>query len=155
MNLKSKIFYGVVGFILGNFFLLAISFGINSFNIFDAKSPEQITISNALELIKTNQIIEADFEQSQATFTDKNQNQHLVIIGSDPTREILLNEINKYNAENGANHISVSEAPSESKQKNFFISFSILLFVIGISSPIIIIVLLIIIIKKMNNKSLT
>lgn len=109
MNLKNKLIYAIAGFLIGNVLLLSLIFGLNYFLKTDSSPAQEISLDKAYELIKSNQIKEVAFSNSQAILIDADDNKYLAKIGSDPTRESLLGEINKVNEGAATPRIAVTE----------------------------------------------
>src|SRR6188508_890299 len=78
------------------------------------KAAQDLSIDMAVTRIKNKEFKEALFKQSSVEFTDQNGNKFVTRIGSDPTRELLVNSVNKFNDENSASQIATNEEESSS-----------------------------------------
>ncbi|MCW5958943.1 MAG: ATP-dependent zinc metalloprotease FtsH [Pyrinomonadaceae bacterium] len=77
-------------------------------------TPDDLTISAAITRINNKDFKEAFFKASQVEFTDAAGKKYITTIGSDPTREMLLNNIRDYNVANSASQVEIKEEPSSS-----------------------------------------
>ncbi len=78
------------------------------------KPAQDLSIDLAVTRIQNKEIKEALFKQSAVEFTDQSGNKFLTRVGSDPTRERLLNTIGKFNEENTQATIVTNEEESSS-----------------------------------------
>ena len=95
--------------------LLFISIVVTSVWLIRSPGPaNDLTIDGAVGLIQNKQVKEVSFRANQATFVDNNNNKYLVTVAGDPFREMLNNEIVKFNRENPGSSIKISEEPASS-----------------------------------------
>jgi cell division protease FtsH len=78
------------------------------------KAAQDLSIDLAITRIQNKEFKEALFKQSAVEFTDQSGNKFVTLIGSDPTRELLVNTVNKFNEENQAAGIAMNEEPASS-----------------------------------------
>ena len=113
-------------------------------------SPQEMTINMAVTHIKNKDFKEALFKESQVEFVDNNGKKYITTIGSDPTREMLLNTIAEFNRENSGAQIKTNE---EAQSSGYF-----LLILINILPFLLLIGLLFFIMRQMQaggNKALS
>ncbi len=77
-------------------------------------TPDTLAISEAVTRINNKDFKEAHFKQSQVEFVDNADKKFITTIGSDPTRELLLSTISKYNDTNTTAPIKAIEEPQSS-----------------------------------------
>jgi cell division protease FtsH len=73
------------------------------------KAPEEMSIDMAVTRIDNKEFKEAFFKQSGVEFTDVNNNKFATTVGSDATRELLVNRVAEFNKENPAAKIQTKE----------------------------------------------
>ena len=78
------------------------------------KPTQDLSIDMAITRIQNKDFKEALFKQSSVEFTDQSGNKFATGIGSDPTRELLVNTISKFNEENQAARVQTLEEPASS-----------------------------------------
>ena len=78
------------------------------------KAVQDLSIDMAITRIQNKEFKEALFKQSAVEFTDNNGNKFVTRIGSDPTRELLVNAVNKFNNENPSTSIAMNEEEQSS-----------------------------------------
>ena len=78
------------------------------------KAAQDLSIDMAITRIQNKEFKEALFKQSAVEFTDNNGNKFVTRIGSDPTRELLVNAVNKFNGENTSASIAMNEEEQSS-----------------------------------------
>ena len=78
------------------------------------KAAQDLSIDMAVTRIQNKEFKEALFRQSSVEFTDQSGNKFVTKIGSDPTREQLLNTVNKFNEENSGSRIVYNEEETSS-----------------------------------------
>jgi len=78
-----------------------------------AKAAESLSADMAITKINNKEIKKALFKADSVEFTDQNGAKFVTTIGSDPGREMLLNEVKKVNAEN-QNYIEYNEEAQSS-----------------------------------------
>lgn len=78
------------------------------------KGAEEMSIDMAVTRIDNKEFKEAFFKQSGIEFTDVNNNKFVTTVGSDATRELLVNKVDAYNKENQAAKIQTKEEPVSS-----------------------------------------
>ena len=61
------------------------------------KAPEDLAINEAITRIENKEFTEAYFKQSGVEFTDQSGNKFVTVIGSDPTRELLMGKVDGFN----------------------------------------------------------
>lgn len=71
--------------------------------------PKEISIELILSKIENREVNEARFKRSKVEITDNNYEKFFSKLGSDPTREALISEINEFNKINPKNPIKYSE----------------------------------------------
>ena len=114
------------------------------------ENPRDLTINMAATHIKNKDFKEAFFKESQVEFVDNNGKKYVTVIGSDPTREMLLNTIAEFNQENSGAQITTNE---EAQSSGYF-----LLILINILPFLLLIGLLFFIMRQMQaggNKALS
>lgn len=79
-----------------------------------SKAPTEISIDEAITKIQNKDYKSVFFRPSMVEFTNQSDAKFFVNIGSDPTRELLVNEIKEFNKVNTAAPIKVSEEPASS-----------------------------------------
>jgi cell division protease FtsH len=79
-----------------------------------AKPAQDLSIDMAVTRIQNKEFKEALFKQSSVEFTDQSGAKFVTKIGSDPTRELLVNTVNKFNDENSAARIVYNEEETSS-----------------------------------------
>lgn len=77
------------------------------------KAPQELSIDNAIARINNKDFKKAYFKQSSVEFTDANGNVYFSTIGSDPTRDMLLEKVVDFNKANEGTSavIEVKEEP--------------------------------------------
>jgi cell division protease FtsH len=78
------------------------------------KTPKDLSIDGAITRIENKDFKKAFFKQSQIEFEDKNGDTFITTIGSDPTREKLLEKIDAHNEANASAKIETIEEPQSS-----------------------------------------
>ncbi|MEJ7622666.1 MAG: ATP-dependent zinc metalloprotease FtsH [Pyrinomonadaceae bacterium] len=78
------------------------------------KPAAELNIDAATSRIENKDFKQASFKQSAVEFTDQNGNKFLTIIGSEPTREMLLKKIDEFNKVNPTSAIATSEEAASS-----------------------------------------
>ena len=78
------------------------------------KPAQDLSIDMAITRIQNKEFKEALFKQSAVELTDHSGNKFVTRIGSDPTRELLVNTVNKFNSENVAASIAMNEEEQSS-----------------------------------------
>ena len=78
------------------------------------KPTQDLSIDMAITRIQNKEFKEALFKQSSVEFTDQSGNKFATRIGSDPTRELLVTTISKFNEENQASRIQTLEEEASS-----------------------------------------
>ena len=78
------------------------------------KAAQDLSIDMAVTRIQNKEFKEALFKQSSVEFTDQSGNKFVTKIGSDPTRELLVNTVNKFNDENSGTRIIYNEEETSS-----------------------------------------
>ena len=73
------------------------------------KAPEEMSIDMAVTRIDNKEFKEVFFKQSGVEFTDLNNAKFVTTVGSDATRELLVNKVNAYNEANPASKIITKE----------------------------------------------
>jgi cell division protease FtsH len=73
------------------------------------KTPQDLTIDAAITRINNKDFKEAFFKASQVEFVDQKGDKFVTTIGSDPTREMLLNTIKTHNSANPSSEIKYKE----------------------------------------------
>ncbi|HUF04141.1 MAG TPA: ATP-dependent zinc metalloprotease FtsH [Aridibacter sp.] len=73
------------------------------------KTPQDLTIDAAITRIKNKDFKEAVFKASQVEFTDQKDEKFVTTIGSDPTREKLVQTISEHNEANQSAQINYTE----------------------------------------------
>lgn len=150
MKLTKKISYAIIGFVLGSLFLFTIYFGFNNFNSADSH-PEEISVDQAIILIKESQIKRVDLNDAEAILTNNHQKQFKFTIGTDMVREQIIDQITEYNSANSKNAISFSETPRNTSNPLLYL-FQIA-FILFIISPPIIAILLFLILKELKKRN--
>jgi len=79
-----------------------------------AKPAQDLSIDMAVTRIQNKEFKEALFKQSSVEFTDQSGAKFVTKIGSDPTRELLVNTVNKFNDENSGSRIVYNEEETSS-----------------------------------------
>lgn len=111
---KSKMF---VVFLKGIFFgfLLCLVAVFLYFNAPAYKQmPKEVSLDQVLARIENKEIKEVYFKQSQVELFDKSGNKFFAILGSDATRESLIQYISDFNGKNTASSIKYNEEPQSS-----------------------------------------
>lgn len=154
MNLKQKLLYAFVGFILGNFLLITLYSGIKNFDrIFpqnDKNIPEQ-----AIKLIKSGKIKKIKIENGQAILTDHLNEKYSFSVTWDSERESVLEKVSTYNSVNPTNAIEISESPSRSTvlSENLLPYLFQIMFILFLISPPIIAFLLFLIWRELKSRN--
>jgi cell division protease FtsH len=78
------------------------------------KAAQDLSIDLAITRIQNKDFKEALFKQSAVEFTDHNGNKFVTRIGSDPTRELLVTTVNKFNEANESASIAMNEEEQSS-----------------------------------------
>ena len=78
------------------------------------KAAQDLSIDMAVTRIQNKEFKEALFKQSSVEFTDQSGGKFVTKIGSDPTRELLVNAVNKFNDENSGTRIIYNEEETSS-----------------------------------------
>jgi cell division protease FtsH len=78
------------------------------------KPAQDLSIDMAVTRIQNKDFKEALFRQSSVEFTDQANNKFVTKIGSDPTRELLVTTVNKFNDENPGSKILTNEEEASS-----------------------------------------
>jgi cell division protease FtsH len=78
------------------------------------KAPQEMSIDMAVTRIENKEFKEVLFKQSAVEFTDLNGSKFVTTIGSDPTREMLVNRVTEFNAQNEGSKILTNEEPASS-----------------------------------------
>ncbi len=76
------------------------------------KAPTELSINETMTRIADKQFTEALSKNSQIEFSDADKNKFFVNVGSDPTRELIANAVNAFNAANPASPIKFNEEPA-------------------------------------------
>ena len=79
-----------------------------------AKPSQDLTIDMAVTRVNNKEFTSASFKQSQVEFTDASGAKFVTVIGSDATREMLMNKVNAFNEQNPTNQIKYDEEPASS-----------------------------------------
>ncbi len=79
-----------------------------------SKPAQDLTIDLAITRIQNKEFTEAAFKASQVEFTDAEGNKLVTTLGSEPTREKLLNTITGFNEANTGSQIKITEEPTSS-----------------------------------------
>lgn len=111
MNLKQKIFYAIGGFLIGNSLLILLFWGLQAA---PNKKTSQIKLDEAIQKLENKEIKEVHFRGSYSRFVDKEGNDFETTLGSEPTRENVLNKIKEYNKSRSSSSIKYSEEPASS-----------------------------------------
>src|SRR5688572_10204912 len=80
----------------------------------EGKNPQELSLDQVVTRIENKDIKEMSFKQSQVEILDSNGNKFFANLGSDPTRESLLNTIKEYNKNNTSSPIKYNEEPVSS-----------------------------------------
>ncbi len=75
-------------------------------------NPKELSLDQVITRIDNRDIKEASFKQSQVELTDGSGNKFFANLGSDPTRQSLLNVIKDYNKINTGAPIKYNEEPA-------------------------------------------
>lgn len=77
-------------------------------------TPEKLSIDAAQTRIKNKDFKKAHFKQGEVEFTDANDKVWITTVGSDPTRELLVDSIKEFNAANESTIVMTEDEPSSS-----------------------------------------
>ncbi len=78
------------------------------------KAPEKLSIDLAVTRIENKEFKEVLFKQQSAEFTDVNGAKFVTTLGSDPTRELLVNKVQEFNKANTGSTIAMTEEEASS-----------------------------------------
>ena len=153
MNLKQKILYAFVGFILGNFFLFSLYSGIKNFDrIIPIK--DGITTKQAVDLIKSGKIKTVEIDNGRAIILDHLNEKFAFSVNSDVELELILDKVSSYNSVNPTNAIKISEAPRLSVFSNNLLPYLFqIMFILFLISPPIIAFLLFLIWRELKSRN--
>ncbi len=78
------------------------------------KAAEKLSIDLAVTRLENKEFKEVLFKQQAAEFTDVNGNKFVTTLGSDPTRELLVNKVQEFNKANTGSTIAMNEEEASS-----------------------------------------
>jgi ATP-dependent Zn protease len=101
----------ILGILTGIFLCVAV--GAAYFYLPSAlsqKSPQELSIDQAVTRINNKDFKEAHFKQSEVEFIDANGKKWITTLGTDTGREALLREVNNFNTHNRDATVKTSES---------------------------------------------
>ncbi len=78
------------------------------------KAAEKLSIDLAVTRLENKEFKEVLFKQQAAEFTDVNGNKFVTTLGSDPTRELLVNKVQEFNKSNTGSTVAMNEEEASS-----------------------------------------
>lgn len=78
------------------------------------KAAEKLSIDLAVTRLENKEFKEVLFKQQAAEFTDVNGNKFVTTLGSDPTREMLVNTVREFNKANTGSTVAMNEEEASS-----------------------------------------
>lgn len=97
MNIKGKIGYSILGFLMGNALLLAIFFGINHLNEPQIKTND-IDLGQGMTLIKSGKIKSVSIDEEEYKLTDSDNSEYFIKTQSpSATHELILDVVKLHN----------------------------------------------------------